>query len=323
MRESLDLKTLLAVLYVGAVLQFLFREATFAIIPIPLHIYALSYLGLLGTAGLMLELVGMMAILAALWRRLLLAAPLAVILAVSSVLAFVYPQYYATNLWTGVTLTSVIFTAILGIEGMARGEGRRRASLLTALPLLIAVDVEAFLLYLHDGLLYTDYPVLFLVAAIGAGVTSVLFGKPWGKRAALSYGLGAAASLSLMPLYLLVTQNRFMEIIMDMTIPSAVGITLTDPYSLGLVITSFSVVLFSVVSLLVKGRYLASAGFFLFFSTVFMGITGYHLMLYVVAPGLGLAMTGLDSLNLIVTKRSQSNAKSSITVLKNEVGEKK
>lgn len=137
----------------------------------------------------------------------------------------------------------------------------------------------------------------------------------------MSYGLGIVAASTVMPLYLLVTQNRFMEIIMDMTIPSAVGITLSDPYSLGLVIISFGVVLFSVVGLLVKGRYMASAGFFLFFSTVFMGITGYHLMLYVIAPGLGLAMAGLDSLNLTVKERTQSNAKPSIAVTeKREVG---
>lgn len=282
----------------GAVLQFLFREAVFGILSIPLHANFLAYLGVLGTFGLFLTYLLSVVILVVMSLRAWSAIPLVLILAVSPFLVLGFPSYYSTGWWEGVSLLTIFLGLAIVLESMVKT--RSLLNLLPSVPmvvLLFLVDDSSIRLYLHMPVLEVDY-VWALAPSSVAVVAYTLYRGFKGvslKRNIVSLLLGLISLGSVIPLVLLVGENRFMEMIMDMVVPTVLGVNLVNPAELPLFLFLYGLALFSVVVLLVQGFVGESAGIFAYFSTLFMGITGFHLLLYEVLPAMGISMVVLGN----------------------------
>ncbi|ARM76750.1 cytochrome b558/566 subunit B [Acidianus manzaensis] len=289
--ESLykDIKIYSIFLAISAFLEFLF-EFIFPISYLPLaNVLSFSLsnkllMEYLGTAGLYLEYVALSIVAITLSYKVKALLPLGILLLISPILnLFVNSLSY---IW----LVFQVIIITIGIASILESFIKSRLSSLLSIPTMILVIMDLYAGYTMDFEHYTlnlSFTYLFLASVIGFGIYSILWGKIISKRSIISYIVGIFGAMTFLPLYFLVSSNRFMEIIMDMTIPAIFGIVFHNPFQLGLFLLLVSTALYFIVSISVKGNGYAGLGYFLILSTVFMGITGFHLIIYMVAPVIG------------------------------------
>ncbi|WP_162199551.1 hypothetical protein [Sulfuracidifex metallicus] len=111
----------------------------------------------------------------------------------------------------------------------------------------------------------------------------------------MKYLASIPALFLFLPLYFMVEDNRFMFMIMDMTFSAIYGISFNNPDNLGLFILLLSLSTYLSVVIALKGNPTAGLGYFIVISDVFMGITGYHLIEYMLLVAVGFSLITLKS----------------------------
>jgi hypothetical protein len=273
-------------LLLGSVLQFMFRQTLFALLPLPMHAPFLSYLAVIGTFGLFLYLTSFLiyAFLSFRSERLLL--PVGVILLFSTVVPVFWDGYNTTIVWFWLVIFSVILSSALIVSSLRI---LRNVYLLSLLP-IFALSLYSYypyvLLTLHVGGLSFPTALLFLLASVSF-FTVVLSQKKIGKRGLISDVLGFAVVLSFLTFILELIRNRFLQMIMDMVIPSTLGIVFVSPSDLLITLVSLSLSVAGIVMALGKGLQELATGYLVIMTTSFLGYTGFHLMVYLFSPALG------------------------------------
>lgn len=186
-----------------------------------------------------------------------------------------------------------IILALLGVASLIEVTIKSNRRTLLFLPTLIMVILTTYagidVVFLHGDLVIC-YLYVLIASLVGITTYAVIYNKIVSKRAMISYIAAIPGLFVFLPLYFVVVNNRFLEIIMNMVIPSAFGITLYNPYLLPLLLIVLSVSIYSVILLAIKGNGYAGLGYFIILTTVFQAITGFHLLLYLLAPFIGFSI---------------------------------
>lgn len=203
----------------------------------------------------------------------------------SSVVPALWTDYNTTVVWFWVVLLSVILSLVVIVRSMFRLRGLD--FLLIPVFLLALYSYYPYvLLTLHWRAPTFPSSLLLLLASVSF-LSLVLLKRLSRKRELVAILLGAGVSLSFLPLLFEVLRNRFLQMIMDMVIPSTLGIVFLNPYDLILSLVSLSLSSGAIVIALGKGLYRLATGYLLLITTCFLGYTGFHLMLYLFSPALG------------------------------------
>ncbi len=185
-----------------------------------------------------------------------------------------------------------VIIAMIGIAGI--GESLLEGSVLSLLNLptaimVVILIVAGLLVDISHIELFINYLLIFEISLISFLVYTIAWSSKHLslRRAAISYAVSIPSLFVFLPIYFLVSSNRFMEIIMNMVMPSVFGIVLSNPYSLPVFVISLAIALYlSVVVAIGKNPY-AGLGYFMVITTVFLGVNGYHLILYMIYPLVG------------------------------------
>jgi len=285
-----DIKIYSIFLAISASLEFIF-ETIFPISYLPLSIPNKLFLEYIGTAGLYMEYVAMSIVAIALSYKIKSLLPLGIILFISPVFTFI-PNYSLSFLWMSIQVAIIVIGIVALFESLFRSN--MLSLLLTPTLAMIILSLYAGYMINFEHLTFDfSFTYLFLFSIIGFMAYTVLWGKIVSKRSIASYIAGIPAAFIFLPLYFIVSTNRFMEMIMDMTLPAIFGIIFNNPFHVELFILLLSLALYLIITIAIKGNTYAGLGYFLIMSTVFLGLTGFHLIMYMITPVIGFALLNL------------------------------
>ncbi|AWR99192.1 cytochrome b558/566 subunit B [Metallosphaera hakonensis] len=280
------IKLILVFLAIASIFQFIL-QFILSVSYLPIQIPFQSALTKLGQIGLYLGYlsIGIFSLLS--WRSVKALLPLGVLLLISPVFTLV-PNYFTSPLW----IMYEVIIAMIGIAGI--GESLLEGSVLSLLNLptaimVVILIVAGLLVDISHIELFINYLLIFEISLISFLVYTIAWSSKHLslRRAAISYAVSIPSLFVFLPIYFLVSSNRFMEIIMNMVMPSVFGIVLSNPYSLPVFVISLAIALYlSVVVAIGKNPY-AGLGYFMVITTVFLGVNGYHLILYMIYPLVG------------------------------------
>jgi cytochrome b558/566 subunit B len=242
----------------------------------------------LGVAGLYMEAVFLGLVAVVLSNKVRSLLPLGIALLVSPSLNLIH-NYSLSPYWSFIE----IVLALLGIASLIEVTIKSNRRSLLFLPTLAMVTLTTYAgidtIFLH-GDLAICYSFIFIASLLGVIIYSIIYNKIISKRAMMSYIAAIPGLFVFLPLYFLVINNRFLEIIMNMVIPSAFGIAIYNPYNLPILLLALSVSIYTILLLAIKGNGYAGLGYFIIITTAFQAITGFHLLLYLLAPFIGFSI---------------------------------
>jgi len=193
-----------------------------------------------------------------------------------------------------ITLLGIATSSIVIVESFLRQRQVKGILLLPILVMALLSMISAFTIDLLSFTFNPSYSFMFLISSLSFVLYTVLWGKN-NKRSILKYLASIPALFLFLPLYFMVEDNRFMFMIMDMTFSAIYGISFNNPDNLGLFILLLSLSTYLSVVIALKGNPTAGLGYFIVISGVFMGITGYHLIEYMLLVAVGFSLITLKS----------------------------
>lgn len=107
------------------------------------------------------------------------------------------------------------------------------------------------------------------------------------KRGIVGYVVGLISIIPFIIFAHSILTNKYIEILMELILPSALGITIYDPSHIIYLVYTLGVIAFSIVTVIIKGNGASGIGYFMIISTVFFGTYGYLLLLYMMVPTIG------------------------------------
>ncbi|BCU71492.1 hypothetical protein [Stygiolobus caldivivus] len=192
------------------------------------------------------------------------------------------PQYNISYWWEFVEVFTFISGSALCIEALLKS---KRWVLLPILTIVEFGEIEGIVEnFFHT---YIDTSFLALLAILIIFGATLLFYRWKPRRLLGSFLVGLPGILLYLPLYFIVIKNRFMETIFAMVFPAVYGISLNNPFNVPLMILLYAVALFLSLALGYHIDVYTGLGFYMIISTVFLGLTGFHLFLYMVFPLIG------------------------------------
>ncbi len=242
----------------------------------------------LGVAGLYMEVVFLGLVAIVLSNKVKALLPLGLILIVSPILN-VFHNYTLSPYWSIIEILLVLIGIASLVEVMMKSNKRSLLFLPTLVMIILTTYAGVDTIFLHGDLIIC-YLFLLMASLTGVVAYAVIYNRTISKRAMISYIAAIPGLFVFLPLYFLVVNNRFLEIIMNMVIPSAFGIPLYNPYVLPDLLLALSVSIYTILMIAIKGNGYAGLGYFIILSTVFQGITGFHLLLYLLAPFIGFSI---------------------------------
>lgn len=115
----------------------------------------------------------------------------------------------------------------------------------------------------------------------------ILWGKIKSFRNYIAISVGLLSIIPFLFFENMISQNRYLEILMNMILPATLGINLYNPYHITLLVIALGLSIMGIVTSLIKGNAGASVGYFLIITTVFLGIDGFSLLIYMLTPIIG------------------------------------
>ncbi|QKR00302.1 cytochrome b558/566 subunit B [Metallosphaera tengchongensis] len=288
------IKLSLIFLGIGSIFQFIL-QFIFSISYLPVHVPFQGSLTRVGQIGLYMSYLSLSAFLVLSWDKAKALLPLGILLLISP--SFTFINNYFTSPWW---ISFEVAIAIIGISGII--ESLLKSSILSVLnvPTIFMVVLLLFAGLAVDIVhveLFINYLILFEASLAGLLAFTVVWSLRMtsARRALISYVAAVPALFSFLPIYFLVSSNRFMEIIMNMVMPSVFGIVLSSPYSLPLFIVSLAISMYLVATLALSRNPYAALGYFMVVTTTFLGVNGYHLILYLVYPIAGVILINIGA----------------------------
>ena len=109
----------------------------------------------------------------------------------------------------------------------------------------------------------------------------ILWGKIKSFRNYIAISVGLLSIIPFLFFENMISQNRYLEILMNMILPATLGINLYNPFHITLLVIALGLSIMGIVTSLIKGNAGASVGYFLIITTVFLGIDGFSLLIYI------------------------------------------
>lgn len=192
------------------------------------------------------------------------------------------PDYNVSLWWDFLEIFVFVGGSALGIVSLYRS---KRWLLVPVLAVVEFGEIEG----ISEDFFHTfiDTSFLTLLALLVISGFSLLFYKWRPKRLLISLAIGVPGLLLYLPLYFLVLKNRFMETIFAMVFPAVYGISLNNPDNIPAMVLLYALAMFLSLALGYHVDLYTGLGFYMIITTVFLGITGFHLLLYMVFPLIG------------------------------------
>ncbi len=199
------------------------------------------------------------------------------------------PNYNTSSLW----YSFEIFIVIIGISLMIESILKSSLYSLLLLPTMLMVDIGligSILLNMFHHALFISYVTIYLISLLGYLSYVILWEEKKSIRSYISVVAGVLAFIPFIFLLNSITNNRYLEILMDMILPSTLGIDLYNPYHITLLILALGLSATGIIMSIIKGNYSAGIGYFIIISTVFLGIDGYLILIYMISPIIGFSL---------------------------------
>lgn len=210
-----------------------------------------------------------------------LAQAIGLVLVLSLFLSLI-PDYNVSLWWDFLEIFVFVGGSALGIEYLYRS---KRWLLIPVLAVVEFGEIEGISEDFFHTFIDTSFLTLLVLLVISG--FSLLFYKWRPKRLLISLAVGVPGLLLYLPLYFLVLKNRFMETIFAMVFPAVYGISLNNPDNIPAMILLYALAMFLSLALGYYVDLYTGLGFYMIVTTVFLGITGFHLLLYMVFPLIG------------------------------------
>ncbi|MCY0859614.1 MAG: cytochrome b558/566 subunit B [Sulfolobaceae archaeon] len=292
-RNYETLKISVFLLGLGVVIYLVFGEGIAYLSSLPVPIPHANILAVFSSFGFALEYFSLIVVSLVLSKLAKINYIYSGIL-IGSLLITLIPGYYSTTLWLGFTIT----TMFLGVVGLGEVtylliKNKRYLSTVLLSPtvaLVLVLYYTAYSLIMHLPAVIISYKDFLLASVIGVLIYTILWGKIFSRRSIVAYTLSIVGFVIVLPLYFLVLKNRFLEIIMDMVIPSVTGVILFNPYSITILILTFGLILYTVLALAIKGNYYASIGYLALLVAGFNATSGFHFISLMIVPPIGYSL---------------------------------
>ena len=281
-----DVKYFFALLGVSGLLQFLFSQSFIFPSTLPIHIPNMQVLLEVGAVSFYVFYLSLVAVSLTLSTRVKSLLPVAVLFALSPVIGYLQPGYV---FYYGVEAFTLVVSLAVIIEATVKS-GLRSVLLLPSGVLVVLGLTASLLLALYHTALFVSYTDFLAASVLSFMVYSVLWNGVVNRRSAVAYAIGLAAMVPFFILAHSIATNAYTEVLMEMIVPSALGITLFSPSHLIPLVYLLGLATFSAVSVVVKGNGSTGVGYFLIVTNAFFGTYGFLLLIYMLAPTLGYAM---------------------------------
>ncbi|QGA53124.1 cytochrome b558/566 subunit B [Sulfolobus sp. E5-1-F] len=280
-----NLNLFLILLGIFSFLQFSFKQAFMFPSILPLNISNTNLLLLIGNISFYFFFIFILIVSIILSFSYKSLIPLTVILFLSPFITLI--PNYENSFWL---YSLEIAILVLGLASTIEGLIKSSPLSILLIPTLILVNLGVYasiLLNIFHHALFISYLTLYFISIAGYLAYVILWGKIKSLRnyVAISVGL-----LSIIPFILfenIISQNRYLEILMNMILPSMLGINLYNPYHITLLVIVLGLSIGGILIALIKGNISAGVGYFLIISTVFLGIDGFSLLIYMLTPIIG------------------------------------
>ncbi|QGA68245.1 cytochrome b558/566 subunit B [Sulfolobus sp. E11-6] len=280
-----NLNLFLILLGIFSFLQFSFKQAFMFPSILPLNISNTNLLLLIGNISFYFFFIFILIVSIILSFSYKSLIPLTVILFLSPFITLI--PNYENSFWL---YSLEIAILVLGLASTIEGLIKSSPLSILLIPTLILVNLGVYasiLLNIFHHALFISYLTLYIISIVGYLAYVILWGKIKSLRnyVAISVGL-----LSIIPFILfenIISQNRYLEILMNMILPSMLGINLYNPYHITLLVIALGLSIGGILMALMKGNISAGVGYFLIISTVFLGIDGFSLLIYMLTPIIG------------------------------------
>lgn len=289
--ESLKISVFL--LGLGVSIYLIFGEGVAYLSTLPVPIPYASKLAILSSFGFAMEYFSLI-VVSLIMSRIVKMNYIYFIVLLTTLGISLIPAYTSTPWWLAFTISSMF----LGIIGLGESTylllvNKKYISTLLLLPtviLSIVLYYTAYSMLMHLPAVIVSYKDLLLASVVGVLIYTILWNKIISKRNIIAYSIAFIGIVIMLPLYFLLNKNRFLMIIMDMTIPSVTGVVLFNPYSVTLLVLIFGIILYTVIALSLKGNYFAAIGYLVLLVSAFNATSGFHFISLIIAPPIGYSL---------------------------------
>lgn len=206
-----------------------------------------------------------------------------------SLFAPLIPNYNMSPFW----YSFEIFITIVGISLMIESVLKSSIYSLLLLPTMFMVAVGligSISLNVFHHALFMSYIMAYLISLLGYLSYTLLWDKKKSIRSYIGIAVGVLVLIPFIFSIYEVGSNRYLEILMNMILPSTLGIDLYNPYHITLLLLALGLSAMGIVMSIIKGNYSAGIGYFIVISTVFLGIDGYQVLIYMISPIIGFSL---------------------------------
>lgn len=278
-----DIKYFFIILGISAFLQFMFSEAFIFPSALPIKIPNEPLLLSIGKFSFYIFFISLIVVSLILSNKVRALIPLTALLIISPFLAIFNVNY---EIYYGIEIFIIIISFAALIETVIKSSVK--ALLLIPSAILVAVGLLAsFLIDFYHNTLFTNYLGILIFSSLFFFVYAVIWKKIVSKRSIIAYVIGL---VSMYPFFMFaheILSNRYIEMLMEMILPAALGITIFNPNNIIYLVYTLAIISFSIVSIIIKGNGSAGIGYFLIITTVFFGTYGYLLLFYMMVPTIG------------------------------------
>ncbi|TRM87364.1 cytochrome b558/566 subunit B [Sulfolobus sp. C3] len=283
-----NLNLFLIILGISSFLQFAFKEAFMYPSILPLNVPNEGILEALGGIFFYVYFFTLIVISVLLIQKYKLMTLISASLIISLFVPLI-PNYNTSFLW----YSFEIFIVVIGISLMIESILKSSPYSLLLLPTMFMVDIGllgSILLNVYHHALFTSYITIYLISLLGFLIYVILWGEKRSARNYVSLFTGVLAFIPFIFLLHSIVNNRYLEILMDMILPSTLGIDLYNPYHITLLVLALGLSAMGIIISIIKGNYSAGIGYFIIISTVFLGIDGYLILVYMISPIIGFSL---------------------------------
>ncbi|MBB5253602.1 cytochrome b558/566 subunit B [Sulfurisphaera ohwakuensis] len=278
-----DIKYFFVILGISGFLQFMFSEAFIFPSALPIHIPAEMFLLRTGAVSFYIFFISLILVSFLLSNKVKALLPLSILLIISPILAYLnvnYTYYYGIE----------IFVIIIAITALIEATVKSSIKVVLLIPSGILVGlglIASFFITFYHTTLYVSYLDFLIFSAVTFLVYTILWRRITSKRSIIAYIVGLMSMYPFIMFAHEIITNKYIQILMEMILPSALGITIYNPSHLLYLVYFLGIITFSIISIIIKGNGSAGIGYFMLISNVFFGIYGYLLLMYMLVPTIG------------------------------------
>ncbi|BFH72162.1 cytochrome b558/566 subunit B [Sulfurisphaera javensis] len=278
-----DIKYFFIILGVSSFFQFMFSEAFIFPSALPIKIPAESILLRIGDISFYIFFISLIVISLILSSKIRALLPLSLILIISPFLAIFEVNY---QIYYGIEIFIIVISFAVIIETILKSSLRSILLIPSAILVIIGLIASFLIDFLHTSL-FISYLNIFIISSIFFLIYAILWGKIISKRSIIAYIVGIISMYPFIMFAHEISTNRYVEMLMEMILPSALGITIYNPTHILYLTYTLSIIALSIISIIIKGNGAAGIGYFLIITTVFFGTYGYLLLFYMMVPTIG------------------------------------